>query len=755
MNLQTGSKSSRRESELTVSAFHVDNSASKTGPANRGKSPWALANVAIIFILGLAVLYLRFYRLSDVPPGIQSDEGPDGVYALQVLQGEHAVFFPELGSGRDAVGVYANALSTAFLGRTLLAFHLPVALASAATVFVLFWLGQLLNGWDENPSAVTRWRGLLIGGVGAGLMAVSITQTFQSRAGLRATYLPLFLSLSLALLWVGWRKRNITLIALSGLCTGILPYTYNAARIAPLFYLVFGWSFLIPYGRSAKEKVRQALPYVAVFLGAAALVASPLLIYFVANPEDLFIRSRGVWLFRENRGDSLEIFLKNVLEYLLAFGFQGDLLPRYNFAGRPILNVPESLFFWTGVAMAVWRWRERPAYRLLLLWLMVFLLPAMLTADDGYGPNSLRIIGASPAIYLLIGTGLWEFLNLLRRQRSSLQRLHSKLSIQTKTYAAITVPLVIGGWILFQGVLTYRTFFHKWAGTPEYYRAYQTEWTDAANALNAQLSKEGTVYVLPYPANTEHFQNAHFGFDYLYQGQAPAIVIAAMTPHNLAQKVQAKLASEDSASTVRFVDWDNDTVGGDSLAERHAVTLLGKYGRYLQSTKYDSFQIHSFTDLSLDRPWALYDRIEPMTVNFDGGISLLGFALGQGDEQRMTRHLFNAGRERTWWIALQWQTASGMDVVFSISLRLHDIEGRVVYQNDAVLQNPTPVPTNEWIANEPVDTLHYLEFPPDLMPGEYELRLVVYDFHTLEPTVELGVWEPESTIARLQFGASD
>ena len=46
----------------------------------------------------------------------------------------------------------------------------------------------------------------------------------------------------------------------------------------------------------------------------------------------------------------------------------------------------------------------------------------------------------------------------------------------------------------------------------------------------------------------------------------------------------------------------------------------------------------------------------------------------------------------------------------------------------------------------------FLEFPSDLPPGEYELRLVVYDFETLKPTVELGVWEPETTLTRLQLG---
>ncbi len=39
------------------------------------------------------------------------------------------------------------------------------------------------------------------------------------------------------------------------------------------------------------------------------------------------------------------------------------------------------------------------------------------------------------------------------------------------------------------------------------------------------------------------------------------------------------------------------------------------------------------------------------------------------------------------------------------------------------------------------------EFPP----GDYELRLVVYDFETLKPAVELGVWEPETVLTSLQL----
>ena len=54
------------------------------------------ATVAILFILVLAVVMLRFYRLSELPPGLYFDEGANALDALQVLQGNHAVYFPKM-----------------------------------------------------------------------------------------------------------------------------------------------------------------------------------------------------------------------------------------------------------------------------------------------------------------------------------------------------------------------------------------------------------------------------------------------------------------------------------------------------------------------------------------------------------------------------------------------------------------------------------------------------------------------------------
>ncbi len=710
-------------------------------PEKAARQRIVLVTAGILIALALAVVVLRLQRLTDFPQGIQSDEGPDGVYALQVLEGEHAVFFPEAASGREWMGVYTIALTTSFLGRTLLAFRLPTALASAGTVFAVFWLGRLLFGRDENGQA-TPWRGLLIGGVGAGLLAVSLGQTIIGRASLRANFLPLFLALCFALLWWGWRpageQRSWRRIALAGVCAGLLPYTYIPSRFTPFLFLFFGLSFLWPLRAVTRERVRAELPWAAIFIGVAGLVAAPILIYFALNPEHFFIRSREVWVLRESQGTALGAFLNNTWEHLLAFGFHGDLRERYNFAGRPMLNPWEAFFFWYGVGMAVWRWQRRPAYRLLLLWLAVLLAPAMLAIDFGLGPNTLRMIGAAPAVYLLIGVGIWETYCLLR-ERLGLSRI---LRVDGSS-AALVLGAAVSGVVVIQGVNTYRTYFQQWAVTPAFYLAYHGEWANAAHELNAQPASANMVYLIPYRFDE------HYGFEYLYQGEAPAHVVRANRP-DLARRVETLLGATGEVSSVKVLDWKEDlTWSGEG--DENLVALLGKFGRYSGSEEFSNFRLYTYTDIDLERSWTFYEYLEPLTVPYDGGIDLRGLAVGEGEEQLSSQQLIELGEARSMWVALQWQTTPGLETDYAISLRLHNSEGEKSFQKDYVLGDSTFARTRHWAAGEAVDTLFHLDFGVDLRPGEYELRLIVYSTETNIPTVEIGVWEPEMVLARLRL----
>ena len=716
--------------------------------------------------------------------------------ALQVLRGEHTVFFPEKNDGIEGLIAYAVALTTSLWGRTVLALRLPSALAGAGTVFAMLWLGRLLFGRDEEGRA-TLWRGLLIGGIGAGLMAVSLGQTIIGRTAFRANFLPLLLCLCFALLWENWSEpgrfssagpsapaekerlrlgKRLWRFALAGGCVGLMPYTYIAARVVPFLLLIFGLSCLMPHGKSDvknENRVRgnpfshlfsriqpEILPG-TVFLGTAALVATPILVYFVLNPEDFFGRSSQISVFAPsiNQGDPLGTFLTNIWDHLLVFGMRGDPNWRHNFASQPLLTPWEALFFWLGAGIALWRWRQA-AYRLLLMWLGILLIPAVLALEAGFVPNTMRMIGAAPAVYLLIGVGMWESARFLQARRRALPfwpppdstaPSHGRQGTENTDIvlqrddnrAALAVGTVVLAVILGQGAGTIHTLYQKWANEPEVLNAYEAGGVDLIRVLDMQPPQLDSVYLITYKVN------GHPSFEYLYEGLTPAHVVHAKMP-DLAQKVRDLLTVEEQLATVRVVDWNTGAPwAGDG--DENIVVLLSRYGNYLDSEEFGSFRIHTYTDIRLDHSWTFYEQLEPVTVRYDGGIELRGLALGQGEEQLPSQHLFDLGQARSLWVALQWQTNPSLETDFAISMRLYDPNGAVSYQKDVVLGNTDHARTSQWSKDEVVDTLFHLSLPTELHAGEYELRLIVYNTETLTPTVEIDVWEPEFVLARLRL----
>ena len=142
-----------------------------------------------------------------------------------------------------------------------------------------------------------------------------------------------------------------------------------------------------------------------------------------------------------------------------------------------MLNPWEVFFFWLGAVMAVLRWR-RPTYRLLLLWFAIMIVPALL-ARTPFAPSTLRMMGAVPAVYLLAGVGVWDFLS---------KRYFHKHELKPAICRGLVSALILA-----QGLA--RTYFQKWAVEYDGYNIYDVDWADLAETLNAQ---PGTVYLARY-----------------------------------------------------------------------------------------------------------------------------------------------------------------------------------------------------------------------------------------------------------------
>ena len=688
-----------------------------------------LATWVILLALTAAALFLRLYRLHELAPGIASDEGYNGLRALEVLEGRHALVFGD----REGLGIYAMALAIKFLGRTPLALRLPAALASVSTVFVIFWLGHLLFGRDESGRE-TRWRGLVVGGVASGLLAISLGQTILGRTAYRTSFLPLFLALCLAWLWWGWTRRRWWGIVLAGACAGVLPYTYSPARFTPFLFLFFGISFLLPIRSATWERMRAELPGAAIFTGVAGLVAAPIFYYYIRNPEVFFnSRIESLFIFRDVQDASVVaqagILAANMAEHLSALSFRVLASCCSPFKHAVTLNMWEAFFFWLGVGTAVWQWKRRPAYRLLLLWVGLLLLPAFLAE----GGSTMRMVGAVPAIYLLVASGMWEMF----------QWSASRMPVGANRWPFVCGS-VISLAIVVQGAVNYQTYFGK--GMADHYLRYDVIWPRFARRLNALPTDVDTAYFIPH---------VHHGFEYLYQGETPVRMFWPYVPE-LEQQIEEELATIGQVSTVKVVDWIDSFTWGGSYHSDFLSILLGKYGTYVGREDFEGVYVNNYVDVSHDHSWTLYEDL-PRPLVYDGGISLKGLALDSSKANLPGRQLIDEGQDRSLMVGMQWQAASELAVDYSISLRLYNVDGARISQTDHVLRKPTNYSstTRFWPAHELVDILYQLEIPDEIIAGKYELRMVVYDLATLVPTVEVGIWEPETVLGRIRLHSSE
>ena len=703
--------------------------------------------VRVLILAGLLLLAgaLRLPRLDQLPPGLFLDEGANGMDALGVLQGHHALFFPE-NQGREGMVIYATALAIALLGRTITAVRLPAALASVGMVLAVFWLGQVLFNKPRGEGEAQPWRGLFVGGTAAGLLAVSLGNTIIGRDSYRANFLPLLLALSIGFLWIGMRQRSLGRLTLAGVFTGLLVYTYLAARFTPLLLLALGLSFLWP-ASLRPVGLRRYLPLVGFYLAIAGLVALPLVVDFALHPEYFGSRSSRLFIFDPlvNDGQPVNALISNLRSHIGVWGFTGDPGWRRNFDSRPLLNLPEALFFWAGLLMALIRWR-RPAYRLLPIWLGIFLLPAVLAYEGS--ANTLRMIGTVPAVYLCIGVGLWHLFDALARR---LRGRSGGGKVVWPYYLAAVVALVM---IAGRGISTYRIYTGPWAAHPATYEAYRGEWTDLVRLINASPAGSGDAYVIPL--GNQFTDDSHeYNFRYLYEQTVPAHILRAAEPEAVARFYNT-LAADNQAEPIRRVrltDWTSGVHWSGDATGRYAF-LLRKYGQPAGEQERRSFWLRDFTDLDFTRPWMLYDQMEPKAITYDGGISLTGLAFSRhGGEQASATQSISVQPGESLYTALTWRADQPPAGDYKYSLRLHDEAGSLIFQTDESVWSFDQAPTSRWQPGEASESLIVFGLPQDLKPGDYELRLVVYDGQTQTPTVQVGVWQPEVILARLQVEA--
>ncbi len=323
----------------------------------------------------LITAVFRIISLQDVPPGLSQDEVLNADIVSFIRQGQHALFFRE-GFGHEPLYHYWSVPFQVLLGDNFLSIRLPA-----------LFLGLLL------VAATLRWVRRDFGrltAVTAGLLiAVSWWPIIFSRVGIRPIMEPLLL---LGMAWF-WQKRPVV----AGLFLGLSLYTYTGARVVFLIPVLYG---LVQLAAAPDRVARQRAARISVvILAVSLLVYLPMQLTLWADPTlQQRVDQLAGPLDALRQGDWRPVRQSTLLT-LGVFSFTGDPRWTYTWPERPLFDWITAVFFYAGLVIALLRVR-RPQYTLLLVWLAVTLLPSAITPQ---APSIIRIIGAVPVVYVLVG----------------------------------------------------------------------------------------------------------------------------------------------------------------------------------------------------------------------------------------------------------------------------------------------------------------------------------------------------------------
>jgi hypothetical protein len=421
----------------------------------------------LVFILLLAV-FLRFWQLGEIPPGLYPDVAINGNDALDALKSnDFQVFYPE-NNGREGLFINLIALSFALFGPSVWAIKVVAAVIGTLTVLGVYLLVKEL--FPSRPD-LNGARSGLYALLTAFLLATSFWHLNFSRIGFRAIMVPFLIVFFSYFLFRAFQRKEVWSAALAGIFFGLGFYTYIAFRVAPLILPAIIIPYLFIYRR--ENSFKRFLILNSLFFITAALVAAPIGLYFFQHPVDFLGRAAGVSVF--SVANPLWEFAKSFLAHLQMFVFQGDSNWRHHQPGWPQLAPGLGVLMFLGLSIAFrelfsaiqeQNWQKVAVFGFLLSWFFVLLLPGVLTSEGI--PHALRIIGTIPVAYIFIALAVFRLCQFCAR--SHLAQFGAAIVLITIVLLGLSDP-----W----------RYFFLWTKDPNVTGAFTVKYVEIANFLNS------------------------------------------------------------------------------------------------------------------------------------------------------------------------------------------------------------------------------------------------------------------------------
>ncbi len=336
-----------------------------------------------VFLIGV---FFKFYKLSELPPGLNHDAAWEGQYALGIVKGQ-LPYTPYISAawGRETLTFYFRAVAVWLLGNVRLAVYGPSVIAGILTLPIIY-------GWMRNlfGNSVALLSTLLFG--------VSGWSLIFSRVGWRSDYQPLFTALTCYFFIRAMRTRSLLHFGLAGVALAATMNTYNAARVFPVVFALWLPIFMLESWHWRGFLKRYG--YGIVMMGVTFTVAIfPLAWYAVHN----WTKFQGRATFLVGSGS----YWVNAKKSALMFNYfaNGDDF----FTNTPGLEYFAAIFFVFGFLWCLLRLRDERA-QFVLIGLITGMVPGFVS-----DPNMNRNIGSMPFVFAMAGLGVFFFARELAR----------------------------------------------------------------------------------------------------------------------------------------------------------------------------------------------------------------------------------------------------------------------------------------------------------------------------------------------------
>ncbi len=407
----------------------------------------------ILLLIVVAAAVLRLAGLTQVPVSLFGDELDVGYHAYSFLKtgkdysgNSLPMHFQSLAEWRTPLYLYAAVPTVAIFGISPLGVRLPAALFGIATIPLFYLLvKEIVGGGVETDRA--RKLGLFA----AFLLAFSPWHIQYSRAAFEVTQLLFFFIGGMYFFLRALRDKG-SLLWLSGIFLGLMPWVYSTAKLFLPFFLV---AMAVLYFKEIFKLPKRALLIGVLSLG---LVLTPITwstlfgggtqrfnyISVFSDPtvEPEIGTARGT--DAHNRGETGTGLNPTVIDrgfhnkftywgetvlhnYFMPFSsefllLRGDPNPRHSIEGMGEFYKYEIIGLIAGLAFFLTKSENKKSKWLIALWTLLGVIPSSLTRDGGN--HATRLILILPPLLFLVSYGFYYLVSSQKRLKVPLIGLY-------------------------------------------------------------------------------------------------------------------------------------------------------------------------------------------------------------------------------------------------------------------------------------------------------------------------------------------